>query len=447
MGSESNTSLRASHSHMMRSPLLVMFLPALVQGGICELSYCHCEDTEVICEGTGQEQLFLSSSSLPPAVTSFTVSSLNSLHIKTNAFNDQEDMKEFSLENIEGVTLDEYFYSSASSSGTLENFRMENLNKLTLAAENCFENFPRSKITEIRNVDVKEIPSRGIKLAGDSVIIENSSFTNIRRAGLFVDATNFLFLNNIVDSVATHSFTGNNNLFNFSLNSINSIQDEPFQISPLTLEISRNSFNDITGSPFLSVLPTSACDPESLDSEYEDDRYRVVSGTVVNFKENVFSQFSPSMLNFPGVDKVPLGSLKISGNKIDCDCERLKDLAMLAEFDLEPSVETALGDIVFKQEFYSTGLCRKDATGKSQGLKMFARENFQYEEDGITCIQSEEKKTKVSSKTIRDNVALRDQADNEDKEPSRRTAGRPQTSSSGSINYLTPLLYFVISYF
>ena len=71
-----------------------------------------------------------------------------------------------------------------------------------------------------------------------------------------------------------------------------------------------------------------------------------------------------------------------SGNKIDCDCERLKDLAMLAEFDLQPSVETGLGDIVFKQEFYSTGLCRKDATGKSQGLKMFARENFQYEEDG-----------------------------------------------------------------
>ena len=213
-----------------------------------------------------------------------------------------------SLENIEGVTLDEYFYSSASSSGTLENFRMENLNKLTLAAENCFENFPRSKITEIRNVDVKvsrfnnnkrglqtftffyvqEIPSRGIKLSGETVIIENSSFTNIRRAGLFVDATNFLFLNNSVDSVATHGFTGNNNLFNFSLNTINSIQDEPFQISPLTLEISRNSFNDVTGqynqsshtlyinlssqsilfsgSPFLSVLPTSACVPESLDS-------------------------------------------------------------------------------------------------------------------------------------------------------------------------------------
>ena len=51
---------------------------------------------------------------------------------------------------------------------------------------------------------------------------------------------------------------------------------------------------------------------------------------------------------------------------------------MLAEFD----EQTALGDIVFKQEFYSTGFCITDGAGKSQGLKMFARENFQYEEDG-----------------------------------------------------------------
>ena len=87
----------SSQSHVMRSPLLIIFLPALARGGICELSYCQCEDTEVRCDGTGQEELFLSSSSLPPALTSFAVSGLNSLHIKTNAFNDQEDMKEFRL--------------------------------------------------------------------------------------------------------------------------------------------------------------------------------------------------------------------------------------------------------------------------------------------------------------------------------------------------------------
>ena len=59
-----------------------------------------------------------------------------------------------------------------------------------------------------------------------------------------------------------------------------------------------------------------------------------------------------------------------------------QDLVMLAEFAELHSAQAALGDIVFKQEFYSTGFCRGDATGKSQGLKMFARENFQYEEDG-----------------------------------------------------------------
>ena len=98
-----------------------------------------------------------------------------------------------------------------------------------------------------------------MKLTGDRVIIENSSFTNIRRAGFFVEATTFLFLNNTVDSVATHSFTGNNNLFNFSLNSVNSIQDEPFQISPLTLEISRNSFNTVTGQYNQSTIYKSEC--------------------------------------------------------------------------------------------------------------------------------------------------------------------------------------------
>ena len=154
---------------------------------------------------------------------------------------------------------------------------------------------------------------------------------------MFVDATIFLFLNNTVDNVATHGFTGNNNLFNFSLNSINSIQNEPFQISPLTLEISRNSFNAVAGQYnlstiiyvrmsecFVQAVPSSRCYPHlpafqkvqtvvsknltislflfifSICLEYEDDRYRVVSGTVVNFKENVFAQFSPSMLNFPG---------------------------------------------------------------------------------------------------------------------------------------------------
>ena len=65
---------------------------------------------------------------------------------------------------------------------------------------------------------------------------------------------------------------------------------------------------------------------------------------------------------------------------------------------------------------------------------------------GINCVLSEEKKTETSSKNIRDNVELLDQTDKKDKEPSRRTAVRPETSRSGSINYFSPLIYFLISY-
>jgi len=306
----------------MSPPLLaIMFLPALVWGGVCDLSYCHCEDSEVYCEGNSEEQLFLSASSLPPGVTSLSLSHLDSLHIKTDAFNDQNDMKEFSFENVASVTLNPYFYTSALNSGKLENFRIENVEKLTLVSENCFENFPRSKNIHIANVDIKQVPSRGIKLAGDNVRIQDSKLNHIRRAGLLVEATNFLFLNNSIESLATHGLTGSHNSFNFSLNTIHTMEDEPLQVSALIVDISRNTFNRITGSPFKSVLPTSVCVPESLDYEYEGEdssQYRVVSGAVVHVRQNVFSQFRVSVLDFPGVDSVPLGSLKISGNKIDC---------------------------------------------------------------------------------------------------------------------------------
>ena len=59
------------------------------------------------------------------------------------------------FENVASVTLNPYFYTSALNSGKLENFRIENVEKLTLVSENCFENFPRSKNIHIANVDIK----------------------------------------------------------------------------------------------------------------------------------------------------------------------------------------------------------------------------------------------------------------------------------------------------
>ena len=62
-----------------------------------------------------------------------------------------------------------------------------------------------------------------------------------------MEATNFLFLNNSIESLATHGLTGSHNSFNFSLNTINSMEDEPLQVSALIVDISRNTFNRITG--------------------------------------------------------------------------------------------------------------------------------------------------------------------------------------------------------
>ena len=82
---------------------------------------------------------------------------------------------------------------------------------------------------------------------GETVTIQGCKLTNVRRAGLFVESQNFLMINNKIESLHTHAFTGSHNLFNFSLNTVNTLQDEPFQTSALIVDISKNTFNRISG--------------------------------------------------------------------------------------------------------------------------------------------------------------------------------------------------------
>ena len=61
----------------------------------------------------------------------------------------------YSLRDIGSVELDDHFYSSIPSEGSLRHFNLENLEKLTLASENCFENFPHAKKVDLRHVKIK----------------------------------------------------------------------------------------------------------------------------------------------------------------------------------------------------------------------------------------------------------------------------------------------------
>ena len=60
-----------------------------------------------------------------------------------------------SLENVKDVELNRYFFSSVPTTGYLTYFKIENVQTLTLASENCFENFPHAKKINFKNVNLK----------------------------------------------------------------------------------------------------------------------------------------------------------------------------------------------------------------------------------------------------------------------------------------------------
>ena len=59
------------------------------------------------------------------------------------------------MRDIGSVELDDHFYSSIPPEGSLRHLNLENLEKLTLASENCFENFPHAKKVDLRHVKIK----------------------------------------------------------------------------------------------------------------------------------------------------------------------------------------------------------------------------------------------------------------------------------------------------
>ena len=124
------------------------------------------------------------------------------------------------------------------------------------------------------------LPSRGLKIKGDTFIIKNCHFGQVSRAGIFSETRSLFILDNTFDLIQTHSFSGTNNLFNFSGNSVANIESDALQMSAREIEISNNIFGSIsgknvfaqiklpsrlqcTGSPMLSLSPTPECIPDS----------------------------------------------------------------------------------------------------------------------------------------------------------------------------------------
>ena len=94
---------------------------------------------------------------------------------------------------------------------------------------------------------LQEIPSRGLKLQSDQLTFEDCFIGEIARAGVYTEVNNLLLIRNHFDRIKTHGFSGNNNAFNFTGNTVGLLEDEAFQVSALNIEFSNNNIESIKG--------------------------------------------------------------------------------------------------------------------------------------------------------------------------------------------------------
>ena len=71
-----------------------------VLSDICSHSFCDCEDSEIICQGSNEEEVTVSPNTIPSLITALSFSNFSKVIIKTNTFNGQSDLKELRFENI-----------------------------------------------------------------------------------------------------------------------------------------------------------------------------------------------------------------------------------------------------------------------------------------------------------------------------------------------------------
>ena len=84
-------------------------------------------------------------------------------------------------------------------------------------------------------------------MQSDQLTVEDCFIGEIARAGVYTDVNNLLLINNHFDSIKTHGISGNNNVFNFTGNTVSFLEDEAFQVSALNIEFSNNNIESIKG--------------------------------------------------------------------------------------------------------------------------------------------------------------------------------------------------------
>ena len=205
---------------------------------ICSLAACSCAEAEVVCRGEATGSLQLGRASLAPDTYSLTVTDFGSVEVEPGTFGGSSSLSVIKFKMITKMKLGKFVFSEEESDAFLESFEMENINELELEEES-FDNAPQCNKATLELVTMREVPSGGIKLHADTMVIRDCNFGTLNKESIYSDSMNFFFLSNSVGHVKTHGFSGSNNIFNFSNNYIEKMESNAISVAFLTGDISR----------------------------------------------------------------------------------------------------------------------------------------------------------------------------------------------------------------
>ena len=85
---------------------------------------------------------------------------------------------------------------------------------------------------------LQTVPEGGLRLYADSLSILDSQFGLLERESIYSDSINFAFQRNRVETVNMYAFSCSNNVFNFTDNTVGSMQANAMSVAFLHGDIS-----------------------------------------------------------------------------------------------------------------------------------------------------------------------------------------------------------------
>jgi len=388
--------------------LIFYFCASVIEYGnsmeLCSQTFCQCPEAgkEVICNcDNPNQEVIVDSSSLPRQAEALTVSNCGSVEIRGDSFSHCLDLKNLRLEDLKSLTLKSFFYSSEET----ENADLRNVTFAKIGAieieNSAFSNFPKTSTASFTKVGLTSVPERGLDVFCDNFGIYDSNIDSLDKGALYSDAGTLTVRNNRIGVIKSGALDASVRTFIFAGNTVDLIEDNGFSIACLKGVLANNVFRNHTGAPFNDYGPDPVCVPDPDTDPYEEDIvYNVVANPSLEFTDNFFEVYSDTVLNFPGANNVPMGSLKIHGNKLKCDCESIKSFVALVDYEhvVPQDHNLTRGAVLFRKEFYDTGFCVNPEDGSVESLKSFARKWMLVETAGeeIRCSEVEIKDEEVS---------------------------------------------------